>query len=517
VTVAGTEAETPARASYSEGLSLGVLNFAAVAVLGVVSSILIARIYGIQVMGQAALAHAPAVVLSVLSTVREQSALVRELSVLPARAPRITGLFVAVFSFSSALTVAVGALVLAGTYFIFAGPVGQPDLFAPAVVVVLNYVFLLNVSWNFDMVFSAFRAARQLFWTRVLYALTYLAVAVIAGLVWGTVWGLVFATVGATAAALAYRLRGLRRFMVASVARHELREGFRTLPELIRFGLKVSPATVAEGIRSQAGTWTLGVLGTLAQVGAWNRAWTLGDRLSYATNRITEMLLPTLVERNAGGDRAGFDRSLIDTLRYAMVGMLMAAAAGGGAAHGVMDLFGPGFDEAADALAIILLVPATATAGQILTMALLAVNRPGATSIPYIGGMVITIAGSIALTVWIGVTGTALGALAGEVVSLAGLYLLTRRALSAPVHRLWPPGQVVALLAAYAAGFGAARWVDMTLPGPPGLVVALGAGSLAYVAVFALLGGIGERDRTRLATVRAKRRARKQVARADAS
>ena len=74
------------------------------AVLSLVTAVVTARIYGIQVMGEFALAFAPTGIVWVLSSVREQPALVRALAPLAPRDPRATGLFAAVFGFSFVLT-----------------------------------------------------------------------------------------------------------------------------------------------------------------------------------------------------------------------------------------------------------------------------------------------------------------------------------------------------------------------------------------------------------------------------
>jgi O-antigen/teichoic acid export membrane protein len=75
------------RASYRESIAFGGLSTAGMMVLGLVSSVAIARIYGVRTLGEFALAQAPSVAMSYLASVREQSALVRHLAVLEPRAP----------------------------------------------------------------------------------------------------------------------------------------------------------------------------------------------------------------------------------------------------------------------------------------------------------------------------------------------------------------------------------------------------------------------------------------------
>jgi O-antigen/teichoic acid export membrane protein len=496
--VSGSGPPRQTRASYAEGASFGALSFAAMGVLGVVSSIVIARIYGVEVIGEYALVIAPMNAVWYLSSARERPAFVRELATLDLRAPRVTGLFAAMLTFSFALTIVAAAIGLAITHAVFAGPIDHPELFPPAAVTMAAYVLITNAGWNFDAVFSGFRAGRELFWVRLHQTLAFLLIAVAAGPVIDSVWGLVLATAGSSLTALVHRLIAVRRFMRARVSREEVRAGFRSLPGLIAFGLKIVPGSIATGVSNEVGTWVLGAVGSVTAVGAYSRAWMLGRRFVELNWRITEMLFPTLVERRSTGDRVGFDRALVDTIRYCTAGMLLPAAAVGGAATSVMALFGPGFGRAAEALSVILLMPALITVAQVLRNALFAVDRPWLSSIIALLRMAITIAATVALTSWLGITGTALGLLAGALVDVAWMALAVRGHLASPLTTWWPARQMAAVLAAYGAGFAAARAVETALPGLAGLVPALVVGCAAYAAVFAAAGGVTSRDRRRL-------------------
>jgi O-antigen/teichoic acid export membrane protein len=493
------EPDRGGRASFSEAFGFGALSFASGAVLGVGSSIAIARLYGIDVIGGFALASAPTGIAWFLSTVRERPALIRELAKLPRRDPRVTGLFVAVFSFSVALTAIVAAIVAVATYLLFEGPIGQPDLFLPALVNLGVYLLLVNTCWNLDGVFSAFLAGRQLFWIRTLQALTYLLGAVVAALVAEpSVWGLTVALAASYAISLAYRLVAVRRWMTLTAPLAAIRDGFRTLPEILWFGLKVTPGSLATGLSTEAGTWILGIFGSVASVGAWNRAWMLGKRLVDLNYRMSEMLLPTLVERDLGGDRIGFDRAFLDSLRYISMILLLPAAAAGGASVGLMELFGPGFSRAADALALTLLATPLTVMVVLETQALLSVDRPLLSSWFSLTRMVLTIGVSIPATIALGVTGPALGVLAGCAAQFVAQMLYLRRFLDGPVARFWPKRSMAAVAVAYGGGFTTSRAIDSALPGVFGLGLALVAGSLAYCACLLLVGGVLERDRLRL-------------------
>lgn len=489
------------RASFSEGMSFAALGFASMLVLGIASSVIVARIYGVEVVGEYALVLAPSGALATLSTVREQAGLVRELSVLEPRASRVTSLFVAVLAFSIGLTLVAATLVSGISYVLLAGPIGRPDLVAPALALVMSFVVVQNTCWNLDMVFSSFRGGRQLFWIRLVQALCFTVLAVAAGLLWGTVWGLVLATIGSFFTALVHRLVCVKAFMTSTVTRAELREGFRSLPELIRFGLKIAPGSVADGIGKEAATWVLGALVPIAAVGAYNRAWMLAKRLIDQSWQVTEMLFPTLVRRRSGSERQGFDRVLVDSMRYSAAAMLLPAAVGGGAAHAVMNVFGPGFASAADALAIILVLPAISIVAAILGIALYSVDRPLTATLFTIVRSVVVIGLTVGLTLWLGVTGAAVALIVGYMLELGLLVRVVGRHLERPLHRLWGARQLLATVLAYAAGFGVARITDVHVGGFKGLLAALGGGCFAYVAAFLIAGGMTPRDWERAASV----------------
>ncbi len=503
----GSPAPRARRSSYPESLGIGALSFGTLLVIGLVSAIATSRIYGINVIGQFALVTAPTNVVWYLSSVREQSALIRELAVLPPRAPRVAGLFVAILTFSSGLTLVVAALVMVGTYFLFTGPIAHPELLAPAVVNMFGYVFITNLAWNYDSLLSAFRAAPQLFWIRLLQMLVFLGVAVVVGLHSGTVWGLVIATIACSLTGLVHRAVSSRAFMRWDVSGDEIRSGFDSLPDLLRFGIKATPGTIADGVSNEAGVWILGAVGSIAAVGAYSRAWTLGRRFVEMTFRITEMLYPTLVERWTKGDLQGFDRALVDSIRYSTVGLLLPAAAGGGAAAGVMAMFGPGFSRGAGALTLLLLMPAMFTVTSIQRHVLYAVDRPLPTTYGATGRMVLTLALGAVLTPSFGETGMAAAIVLGLLADLAYMTRTAHRHLSQPFHRLWPYSQMLAVLLAYACGYAAAHVTFVRLPGVAGVLVGLASGAAAFAVAFVLAGGINARDRDRVASIVARLRA----------
>jgi O-antigen/teichoic acid export membrane protein len=490
------------RASYREGAGFAALTFGSVASIALVTSIATSRIYGVQVIGEYALTAATLAAVRLISTTKERPALVRELATLEPRDPRVTGLFLATLAFSAVLTFLVAALVLGVAYLLFSGPISQPDLTLAAAATLAGYVLIGNTDENLNTIFNGFRAGRQLFWIRVHEATVFVAIAVPLGLAYGTVWGLVAATVGSQLSSLAHRLFSVRLFMRFSVSRAVLRDGFRVLPSLIRFGLKITPGTLADGGSNQAGTWILGSFASIAAVGAYGRAFSLTGQLSMVQWRISEMLFPTLVERRAKRDGPGFSRALVDSLRYATIGLLMPAAAAGGAAHGVMRVFGPGFEDGADALAILLVFPPLASVSQMQRLALYSLDRLWLASISGILRFVTTIGTGLVLVWLLGASGAALALLLGLLADLGFATRIVVRSLATPFRALWAPPQWLAVLAAYALGFTASRALYEALPYPLGLLAGGTAGAAVYVAVLVLGGAVNDRDRERMQDVR---------------
>src|SRR3954447_23387529 len=88
------------RRSYTEGFSFAILSTGLSAFLGIVMTYATARAYGVEVIGLFALAFAPTGAVWVLSQVREQPAMIRQIARLNARDPLLTGTVAAVFTFS---------------------------------------------------------------------------------------------------------------------------------------------------------------------------------------------------------------------------------------------------------------------------------------------------------------------------------------------------------------------------------------------------------------------------------
>jgi O-antigen/teichoic acid export membrane protein len=246
----------------------------------------------------------------------------------------------------------------------------------------------------------------------------------------------------------------------------------------------------------------------VAVVGAYSRALIVPKSLQTASLRITEVLYPTLVGRHTEGDHHGFDRALIDSTRYEVIVMMVFAATIGGAAHLVLSIFGPGFNAAAPALALLMLFPVMASITVTQTQALWAVNRPGLTSLIALARLVVTIALLVVLTPAMHMVGPALALLSGFLVVIVLSGVALRRHLARPLRVTWPIRERLALAPAYAAGFAAAHAVQHLVGPVAALPLALLAGAAACAAALVLCGGLNQRDRRRLAELIAWARAR---------
>lgn len=488
---------SPRRSSLTASLLLAGASFGSTVVLSLVTSVVMARVYGIEVIGRFALATAPTGALFFLSTVREQPGLVRLLASLEPRTPRVAGLWLAVFSFSTALTLVAALIVLGGTVFLYQGPVGHPELIPPALVSLAGYLVITNVCWNLDTLLSAFRAAPRLFWIRLHQSVVFLVLLVALSPVMASVWGPIVATIGSWVTSLVHRLVVVRPYIDWRSSLREFRSGARELPEIIRFGLKATPGSIANGVGNEMATWTLGLVSTVVVIGAYTRAWSLMRRFNEVRSRIAEMLFPTLVQRRAEGDMVGFSAAYGDTLRYVTVALGSLASVVGGCSVAIMEMFGPRFAIAATALSVMAVNPMLTTANTVQGAALQAVNLPGTVAMCLVAATVTNAIATLVLTPLVGLVGAASGVVAGPLVATILLSVSVRRHIGTPVRTQWSTRHLSALALAYASGFATARLVDMAIAGPVAILVAAPAGALAFAAVFVAARGLTAGDRQR--------------------
>jgi O-antigen/teichoic acid export membrane protein len=462
-------------------MSYAMLSFIVNGVVGLVGAVITSRIYGVDIIGEYALVIAPWVMLIQLSSVAERVALIREIAGLPARDPRVTGLFVPVLAFSVLLTVVMSIPVLVITAVIYNGPADQPQLVLPAIWVVVAYILFDNTSANFDGIFSAFRSGRDLFIGRFIQLAGFPVFALLLLPLGKSVGTLTIATILAMVAAMLVKVVLVRAYLVIRATGPAIREGIRSLPDMLKFGAKVVPSQLIGGFADQASTWVLGAVAPISVVGAWSRSFALAQRMNEAGYRICEILYPTLMVRWKAGDFEGFNRALARTARLTAIGMLMLAAVVGGGADGVLRIFGEGFEEAAGAFAVLLFLFALACVAMVFGQGILAVGRPHQLT------LVATIRSIAAFALM--VPGAIYGEALGAALGLAGTSFIEVVFLAWMMRRYVGPsslpslGFVSVLTVAIAASFAVTRAIDLATPGIVGLVPALAAGAAIYGAI----------------------------------
>jgi O-antigen/teichoic acid export membrane protein len=485
--------------SLRKGLGFGAMGFGANALLAIVSSIVTARLYGVDVIGEFALVAAPGTMVWALSYAGEQVASVRHLVEYPQRHPRVTGIFFAVFAFSLVLTTVVGVAVLTIAYLLFNGPIDRPDLFAPTVVNTVACVFISTPAANLDTPMSAFMAGRELFWIRLLQAFSFIVLAVGLSFVEADVWALVIATIGSWSVSLAHRLIAVRAFVDLRPQVDELRAGLAELRQILAYGIKLVPRALSMNVSYEIGVWVLGATSSIGAVGAYNRAWTVVYRFTEANWRINEMLFPALVRRRREGDRVGFARASLDTQRYALFLTLLPASFGAGGAEAIMRIFGPGFGRASDALAILLLLPMLSMLQGIQATILFASERPTAPSVATVLQMIVTVVGTFFLTEWLGIVGPAIGLVLGFAVCVLLQSAMLRGTFDASLRSLFPPSHLLGPVVAYAVAFGVGRLCAEQVPGLILSLLAVAvAGAVAYLGVALAIARPLPRDRERI-------------------
>ena len=160
-----------------------------------------------------------------------------------------------------------------------------------------------------------------------------------------------------------------------------------------------------------------------------------------------------------------------------------------------MHVFGPGFEAGSDALAVLLVTPALTVVAGIEAQAQFALDRPWASTVSAVIGMVAKVAGVIVLTETNGLTGAAVGFAAGTLLQFGLQSVDVARHLHGPARRWLPLRQVAGILVAYAAGFGAALAADRALAEPFGLLAGLAGRQPVFVVAYALVAGLLPRDR----------------------
>jgi O-antigen/teichoic acid export membrane protein len=449
----------------------------------------------VHTIGEYALVTAPWLTLIQFSTLSEQIALVRELSVLPARDRRVGRLFFPVLGLSMTLTTAVAIIVGGLSVAALRGPVDQPRLVAPALAILAGYAFIDNVSWNMDSVFSAFRAGRELFFARLAQVLTFLVLSVAFRPLSSSVWSMTIATVLSFAFAFVVRLFFIRRYL-ARVPFADVRQGVRELPRLLKFAVQLVPGSIANGLASQASTWLLGAVASVRTVGAFSRASGIAIRIQDAGFRMSEMVFPSMVQRQHADDAGGMRSDTDLALRGAAIPLFMIAAVGGGVAGSALRVFGEGFDQAADAFALLLVAYSLTVISLMMGNVFLARGKPSLATILVVLRSIVIVGLMFPGAERWGATGAAGAFLVGYVLDVGVRLAIVRRWVFADGF-----GTVVRTgLATIGAGIPAflvARVLDESLARPIGFFAGGLAGVVVYVTLVLALGAVSPVERQR--------------------
>jgi len=488
-------------------------SFTTSVLLALGSSVLTSRIYGIRVIGEYALASAPWIMILGLSTLREQVQFVRLVSRLQPRHPRVSGLFAVVLGFSAALTLLVSLIGMAIAAFLLDGPLHHPGLVVPAAVILGGYTLLDNTNWNLDMVFSAFRRGQSMFLARTIQAATFLALGVGLALTTHTVWALTLATVGSFFVGICVRLFLVRTLMTLRPPKGEIRAALPELPGILRFGMRLVPGTLVGSITSQMDVWVLSAVAGVAQVGAYSRASGLASKLSEASWRISEILFPTLVRHHDRRQPAEFADLLDRTVRLSAAAVFLPVACADGVARPVLQVFGPGFDQATTAMVVLFLGYGCWVISDIISQPIIAIGLPGTLTATTIASSLVTGATMYPFAERWGATGVGVSLLIGWALQLIVRDRITRTRVLEEGTTITTGHTLMATAAAWAAGFAAARIAADALPGFAGLVVGLVVGVIAYTAAGASCGLV---TRDELRAVREAIRRQQTVAAAAA-
>jgi O-antigen/teichoic acid export membrane protein len=394
---------------YARGLKYSAYDTASSFVLGLASAIVTARVFGPEVIGAFALASLLTGSLHMVSNVREQGGLVRELTRYVPGAPETRALLWLVLGFSAAITVAILAPFGALALFMLREVFERPELVAPFGALVASYVVLDNTSFNLEAPLVAFRDGRSLWIARMGVTATMILGAAVCGAAGArTLWALVAVTTAASAVGLALRLHAVSRLIGLRTRRSALAGVRGRLRPIVWFGIRQAPLNYSETAIEYADTAVLGATVPLASIGAYNRAYTLYRRAGQIPIGLSRLYFPTMSALFHSGEHDAMVRVYRLSTRYLTLLLLPAATWVAASAPAVLGLFGPGFEPGATALSILIFAIVfygyASTAGGLLS----ASDRPGVVSVVSIATAVLNVALCLALIPSLDLTGAAL-------------------------------------------------------------------------------------------------------------
>jgi O-antigen/teichoic acid export membrane protein len=467
---------------YVRGVKFSAYETATSFVLGLASSVVVARVFGATVVGAFALASALTGAFQAVSNVREQGGLVRELTRHAPGSPESRALMWATLAFSVTLTsvlfvpfVVVGLLLLRDTF-------DRPELVAPFLVLAAAYVVVDNTSFNVNAPLVAYRDGRAVWLTRTAVVVTAIVTAAVCGaLGLRGLWGLVGCTIAASAVGLVARLVSVRRLVGLRSGRAELRWARGRLRMIISFGARSMPLNYAQTASRYADTTLLAANVSLSSLGAYNRSYGLYERVGTIPLSLSRLYFPTQSSLFMSGDRAGMGRLYLVTVRYLALVLLPAATWIAVSAPAIMAIYGPDFVPAATALAILVFAVVLDAYGRTAGGLLSAADRPGRLSLGAMVGAAVNVALCVLLIPRMGLTGAALANLGGWVFTTVLFTAMAARVIGKPLHFMFELSYLVRL-ALGCLVFGALlvplRGAELALPllilaAPPALALSL--------------------------------------------
>ena len=419
---------------FAHGLRYSAYDAVTSLILGLASSILTARVFGAATIGAFAIAALLTGSLRMISNVREQGGLVRELTRHEPGTPQSRALVWATLVFSTLITIVVlipfSVLSLVLLHRVF----DRPELVTPFLVLVAGYLALDNVAFNLEAPLVAYRDGRAVWLSRLSMSLAMIVATVacaLAGI--DSVDGIVGCTLAASAVGLIARVWGVRRRIGLRTRLADLRWALTRMRTVIWFGVRQSPLNYSETAIEYTDTAVLGATVSLTEVGAYNRAYGLYTRAMQVPVSVSRLYFPTLSALYHRGDVDGVARLYRLSFRYLVLLLAPACAFVAAAAPQVLAIFGPDFQIAATALSIlvfgVVLEAWGTTAGGVLSAA----DRPGVVSIVWIGVAVINVGLCFTLIPAFGLTGAAIANVGGTLLGVACLWRITGRQLGRSV------------------------------------------------------------------------------------
>jgi O-antigen/teichoic acid export membrane protein len=436
-------------ARFAHGLRYSAYDAVSSAVLGLVSAIVTARVFGADVVGALALVTVLTGALHLISNVQELGGLVRELTRYAPGASEPRALMWATLTFSAVLTTAILVPFAALAVWLLHDVFGRPELVAAFAALAAAYVLLDNSSANIEAPLAAYRDGRSIWLAHVAISVT-MSLAALACAAFGLddLTGLVGCTIAASAVGLAARLRATRRLIGLRTSRHDVERALGRMRSVLSFGIRAAPVNVTEAAISYADTIVLGANVSLGAIGAYSRAYGIYTRLAQIPVSLSRLYFPTMSSLHHRGDVAGMARLHRLATRYLLLALAPIATWLAACAPQVLAVFGPGFEQGATALGVLVFVAVVDCVSRPAGGALWAADRPGVVSIVYGVVAAVNVVLCLLLVPDHGLTGAAVANLAGWLIAAIALPLLAAREVARPRVAMFDLGYLARLAAA---------------------------------------------------------------------